>query len=104
MERALGQALAGLPPAAAQARHAATMTGELADLFADRDEGVRRIVETLRQRFGEARLRLFAGEPAFLDPEQARRAPASVASANCRTLGGVSCPTTPMLSDCTFSV
>ena len=82
LERALGQALAGLPPAAAQARHAATMTGELADLFADRDEGVRRIVETLRQRFGEARLRLFAGEPAFLDPEQARRAPASVASAN----------------------
>ncbi len=82
LERALEQALAELPPAAAQARHAATMTGELADLFADREEGVRRIVETLQQRFGAARLRLFAGERGFLDPEQALSAPASVASAN----------------------
>jgi len=81
LEHALEQALAGLPPAA-QARHAATMTGELADLFADREEGVRRIVETLQQRFGAAHLRVFAGGRGFLDPEQALSAPAKVASAN----------------------
>ena len=81
LERAVQEALAGLP-AAAHARHAATMTGELADLFADREEGVRRIVETLQQRFGAAHLHVFAGERGFLDPEQALRAPASVASAN----------------------
>jgi (4-(4-[2-(gamma-L-glutamylamino)ethyl]phenoxymethyl)furan-2-yl)methanamine synthase len=82
LESALEQALAALPPAAVQARHAATMTGELADLFADRDEGVRRIVETLQRRLGAARVRLFAGQRAFLDPEQALAAAASVASAN----------------------
>jgi probable H4MPT-linked C1 transfer pathway protein len=81
LECALEQALAGLP-AAAHARHAATMTGELADLFADREEGVRRIVETLRKRFGASHLRVFAGARGFLDPEQALIAPASVASAN----------------------
>jgi len=79
---ALDRAMAGLPVEAAQARHAATMTGELADLFADRDEGVRRIVETLQQRFGVARLHIFAGERGLLDPQEAVRVPASVASAN----------------------
>jgi len=44
------------------------MTGELADLFADRDEGVRQIVATLKRRFGERRLHVFAGERGFLDP------------------------------------
>ena len=82
LERALAQALAELPPGAAKACHAATMTGELADLFADREEGVRRIVETLQQRFGSAHLHFFAGERGFMDPDQALSAPASVASAN----------------------
>jgi (4-(4-[2-(gamma-L-glutamylamino)ethyl]phenoxymethyl)furan-2-yl)methanamine synthase len=82
LERALDEALAAMPAAAAQARHAATMTGELADLFADRDEGVRRIVQTMQQRFGEPRLRVFAGERGMTAPEQALRHPASVASAN----------------------
>lgn len=81
LESALGHALAELPDAV-QARHAATMTGELADLFADRNEGVRRIVEMLEQRLGRARLRVFAGERGFLDPQQALDVPASVASAN----------------------
>jgi (4-(4-[2-(gamma-L-glutamylamino)ethyl]phenoxymethyl)furan-2-yl)methanamine synthase len=82
LEHALEQVLAALPAGAAQARHAATMTGELADRFIDRNEGVLRIVETLQRRFGEARLRVFAGERGFLAPEQALRYPASVASAN----------------------
>jgi len=82
LESALEQALAGVPAIGEQARHAATMTGELADLFTDRAEGVRRIVETLQRRFGAARLRVFAGALGFLDPAHALKVPASVASAN----------------------
>jgi (4-(4-[2-(gamma-L-glutamylamino)ethyl]phenoxymethyl)furan-2-yl)methanamine synthase len=81
LERALEQALAELPAGAEQARHAATMTGELADRFVDRNEGVQRIAETLQRRF-QARLRVFAGERGFLAAEQALQYPSSVASAN----------------------
>jgi probable H4MPT-linked C1 transfer pathway protein len=82
LDSALDQALAQLPGAAANARHAVTMTGELVDLFADRTEGVQRIVESLAQRVDAARLRVFAGERGFLDPQQAARAASDVASAN----------------------
>ena len=82
LEGALEKALAALPAGAADAHHAATMTGELADLFADRDEGVRQIVATLKRRFGERRLHVFAGERGFLDPDHALRNPADAASAN----------------------
>ncbi|HEX4596391.1 MAG TPA: hydantoinase/oxoprolinase family protein [Burkholderiaceae bacterium] len=82
LESALEQALVRLPPLAAHARHAATMTGELADLFVDRDEGVQRIVATLQGRFGASHLRVFAGERGFLDPAHALKVPAGVASAN----------------------
>ena len=82
LESALQQALAALPITAADACHAATMTGELADLFADRHQGVERIVETLQRCCGAARLRVFAGERGFLDPERAVQYPADVASAN----------------------
>jgi probable H4MPT-linked C1 transfer pathway protein len=82
LQSALEQALASLPSGAAQAPHAATMTGELADAFADRDEGVRSIVETLRHCLDATRLRVFAAERGFVDPQQALAIPASVASAN----------------------
>jgi probable H4MPT-linked C1 transfer pathway protein len=82
LESALEQALLRLPSLAAHARHAATMTGELADLFVDRDEGVQRIVATLQGRFGASHLRVFAGERGFLDPAHALKVPAGVASAN----------------------
>lgn len=82
LESALEQALAGMPPGATHAHHAVTMTGELADLFADREQGVRRIVETLQRRCGSAHLSVFAGERGFLDPQQALKVAGSVASAN----------------------
>jgi probable H4MPT-linked C1 transfer pathway protein len=82
LESALQQALAALPGGAAKAHHAVTMTGELADLFADREDGVRRIVEALQRRCDAAQLRVFAGERGFLDAPQALKVPASVASAN----------------------
>src|SRR6267154_2542532 len=65
LESALQQALAALPATAADARHAATMTGELADLFADRSQGVQRIVETLQRLCVQTRLRVFAGAIEF---------------------------------------
>jgi probable H4MPT-linked C1 transfer pathway protein len=89
LESALEQALGALPAGAVTARHAATMTGELADLFADRDEGVRRIVAAMRQRLGDSVLRVFAGEHGFLDPELAIRHAAEVASANWLATAGL---------------
>src|SRR6267154_6521649 len=49
LEGALDQALARLPAGASSANQAVTMTGELADLFADRNEGVQRILAVLRR-------------------------------------------------------
>lgn len=63
------------------ARHAVTMTGEMVDLFADREEGVRAIVGALLQRLGPA-LRFYAGDAGWLDPNACVRAWRSVASAN----------------------
>jgi (4-(4-[2-(gamma-L-glutamylamino)ethyl]phenoxymethyl)furan-2-yl)methanamine synthase len=82
LEDALDRALAQLPAGALASRHAATMTGELVDLFCDRDEGVRRIVATLRDRIGADRLRLFAGERGFVNSDRAMEWAADVASAN----------------------
>jgi probable H4MPT-linked C1 transfer pathway protein len=82
LEGALDQALARLPAGASSANQAVTMTGELADLFADRNEGVQRILAVLRRRLGEDRLRVFAGARGFVDPGQATRCAADVASAN----------------------
>jgi uncharacterized hydantoinase/oxoprolinase family protein len=61
LQGALWQALAALPSAAVGADQAATMTGELTDLFIDRQDGVERIVATLSHRFGAQKLRVFAG-------------------------------------------
>jgi probable H4MPT-linked C1 transfer pathway protein len=82
LEHALDRALAQLPAGAAGARQAATMTGELADLFADRGDGVRHIVGVLRRRIGGARLQVFAGERGFLNPQKAMACATEVASAN----------------------
>jgi len=79
---ALDEALTQLQAAQASVSHAVTMTGELADVFADRDEGVRHIVATLQQRIGARRLRVFAGERGLLDPQEALQRTAEVASAN----------------------
>lgn len=64
-------------------RHAVTMTGELADLFANRAEGVARLLDAIGQHFPPQSLRVFAGEAGFLLPEEITSANvAQVASAN----------------------
>lgn len=72
--------LAGLSP---PSRIALTMTGELADLFADRAAGVAALILAVRERFPEASLAVWAGREGFLAPEPAAtRSAAAVASAN----------------------
>lgn len=62
--------------------HAVTMTGELADCFRDREQGVAAILGYVGSAFPAARLRVYAGEPGLLEPGQALGQYAGVASAN----------------------
>lgn len=67
--------------------HAATMTGELADAFASRSEGVAHIVATAARAFAPARLVIYAGPAGFLDarlldPGATAQHAARIASAN----------------------
>jgi (4-(4-[2-(gamma-L-glutamylamino)ethyl]phenoxymethyl)furan-2-yl)methanamine synthase len=67
-------------PALAQARHAVTMTGEMTDLFADREDGVRQLSARLAQALPHPRF--FAGDRGWPDAAQAADVWADVASAN----------------------
>lgn len=79
LERALAQAAqrwSGL----AQARHAVTMTGEMTDLFAHREEGVQRIAALLARALPAPRF--FAGDAGWLPAESVAPHWPQVASAN----------------------
>jgi probable H4MPT-linked C1 transfer pathway protein len=62
--------------------HAITMTGELADVFADRAEGVRELLNMLQSAVSARRCLVFAHPARFLAPRQAVRQPLAVASMN----------------------
>ena len=62
--------------------HALTMTGELAEIFPSRFEGVAAICRLAGERAGAARLRVYAGPRGFLGASEARDAWREVASAN----------------------
>jgi (4-(4-[2-(gamma-L-glutamylamino)ethyl]phenoxymethyl)furan-2-yl)methanamine synthase len=81
----LHQALAGAQqrwPALQQAEHAVTMTGEMVDLFADREDGVRRIAAALAQTLSPDRLHFFAGDAGWCHHDAAATQWRHVASAN----------------------
>jgi probable H4MPT-linked C1 transfer pathway protein len=79
----LGVAFAALRPRLQPSRrHGLTMTGELADLFADRGEGVARLVAAAAAALPEADPVFYAGARGFLPPPEAASDPVSVASAN----------------------
>ena len=83
LEAALGAARARWPEAFGPgARHAATMTAEMTDLFPTREDGVRRLSAQLAEALGPT-LRLYAGETGFVAPP---RAPAhwEIGRASCR--------------------
>jgi probable H4MPT-linked C1 transfer pathway protein len=72
---------------AAPALHAVTMTGELSDVFADRQDGVHYLVSLMVAASRGTPLVFYGGEfsgdkPGFLDAAQAMRHAPSVASAN----------------------
>jgi probable H4MPT-linked C1 transfer pathway protein len=79
LDAAVGEVLARLGPAA---RHAVTMTGEMADLFESRGAGVAALAAAMEARLAGAPARFYAGPRGWLDAGGARRAPLAVASAN----------------------
>ena len=68
-------------PAIEQAEHAVTMTGEMVDLFADREDGVQRIAAALAHTFAE-KLHFFAGDAGWCGQDQVATQWRHVASAN----------------------
>jgi probable H4MPT-linked C1 transfer pathway protein len=64
-------------------RHAVTMTGELADLFANREEGVFGLLRALSEHVQASSIMVFAGRAGFLAADAVRHEHAvAVASAN----------------------
>lgn len=62
--------------------HAVTMTGEMVDLFANRGEGVSRIIHSLSARLPVGRIRIYAGAAGFVTPDQGAAMVNEVSSAN----------------------
>ncbi|HEY3535885.1 MAG TPA: hydantoinase/oxoprolinase family protein [Trinickia sp.] len=82
LHRAIDLALARWPAAAGpDVRHAVTMTGEMVDLFASREEGVRAIAEALAARLGP-HVRFYGGDAGWLSAQHCADAWRQVASAN----------------------
>ena len=70
--RALGEA----------SQHAITMTGELADIFPNRHQGVMQISQTMQHFLPNKNLRFFAGLSGFVAPQDVEANAALIASAN----------------------
>jgi (4-(4-[2-(gamma-L-glutamylamino)ethyl]phenoxymethyl)furan-2-yl)methanamine synthase len=81
LDAAIAQAQALWP--LADARHAMTMTGEMADLFTDREAGVAALAARGAQHLGPA-LAVYAGRRGWVPAAQAARHWRGVASANWR--------------------
>jgi len=58
------------------------MTGELADIFSDRRDGVLRLTATVAQRLAPENMTIYAGRRGFVSTDQADESAADVASAN----------------------
>jgi probable H4MPT-linked C1 transfer pathway protein len=63
-------------------RHVITMTGELADTFASRQQGVDKLVALAMRALAPAPVSLYAGRAGFVSPEVALRHVEDIASAN----------------------
>jgi probable H4MPT-linked C1 transfer pathway protein len=78
-DAAVAAAFSHLP---SRALHAVTMTGELSDVFADRNEGVAYLVQLMQRSTAGQTLLIYGGRAGFLDPEAALSRKPDVASAN----------------------
>lgn len=63
-------------------QHAITMTGELVDAFAHREQGVNAILDCVSRRLAEQQCYIFAGQQGWLSIQQARQDWQAVASMN----------------------
>lgn len=64
-------------------KHAITMTGELVDLFDNRDQGVSQIIKVMQENLVDCELVVYAGLNGFLSPEHIEQKHyESIASAN----------------------
>lgn len=77
-DEAFGQALAELPAPADF--HVVTMTGELSDVFADRNEGVRYLSQMVAQALPN--VAIYAGRAGFISPQDVAGHVGDIASAN----------------------
>jgi (4-(4-[2-(gamma-L-glutamylamino)ethyl]phenoxymethyl)furan-2-yl)methanamine synthase len=66
----------------AAGRHVVTMTGELADTFSSRPEGVERLAMLAARKLNGTPVSIYAGPAGYVRPEEAREHAGLVASAN----------------------
>ncbi len=81
LDIALQQAQVRWPELNGEAIHAVTMSGEMVDAFAHREDGVQRIADRLAHMLCGA-VRLYAGDLGWIAPADAARHWAQIASAN----------------------
>jgi probable H4MPT-linked C1 transfer pathway protein len=79
LTQAFGEAKAQLGPAQ---HHAVTMTGELADTFASRPDGVERLATLTAQQLTDASPLFYAGPAGLVRAAEARKHATEIASAN----------------------
>lgn len=63
-------------------RHAVTMTGELADIFPNRDTGVQLLTECMERSLGAVNVRIYAGPAGFVETDVIGAHLHTIASAN----------------------
>jgi probable H4MPT-linked C1 transfer pathway protein len=69
--------------------HLVTMTGELADTFASRPEGVARLATLAADELSDAPVLVYAGPAGLVHPRDARKHAAEIASANWHVCAGL---------------
>src|SRR5262245_16809364 len=69
--------------------HVVTMTGELADTFASRPDGVERLAALAAAELVDAPVLLYAGPAGLVRPQDARKHAAEIASANWHVCAGL---------------
>jgi probable H4MPT-linked C1 transfer pathway protein len=86
LTQAFGEARTAIGPAD---HHVVTMTGELADTFASRPEGVARLAALAAAQLDGASVLLYAGPAGLVPPQDASRHAAAIASANWHVCAGL---------------
>lgn len=84
LARELRTLLAEAPPSS---HLAVTMTGELADCFESKEDGVRFIIEAIESAADNRHTRIFLRDGKLVSPQVARNRPLDAAAANWRALG-----------------